>query len=156
MNSSRQYKAYTGEEKTRYALILGDRRINFYHNSGFLEHNCDKIITEYDLSCEGLFSLPVSLIKETCRDYKAVLYDIDKSVEIERLSQKLTALLKEEIGEDGEIISMKFSASEDNGLLYVTLRSECIEQIADIREMTDAELRQIETENYAREEEKPE
>ena len=40
------------------------------------------------------------------------------------------ARLLKQIGEDGKVVSSEFSCSEKNGLLTVTLRAECSEQIA--------------------------
>lgn len=156
MTTEQQTKSYTGKDKTRYALVIGDSRINFYHNSGFLKHNCDKIITEHNFAYQGLFSLPIGIIKETCREYETVFEGIDINAGIELLEQELMDCLRDEIGSDGEIISAKFSETDNNGLLHVTLRAECIEQIGEIKDMTQKELQQIKEENSAREEDKQE
>ena len=142
-------KSYTGEEETHYALVIGDTRINFYGSSGILDRNCDKIMEEYRLGVGDLFSLPVTLVRETGRQYGIVQREADARQARAELEQSLLERLTAEIGEDGQMVETAFSAAERDGWLYVTLRAECIEEIGALREMTETELQSIEAENAA-------
>ncbi|MGI5936553.1 MAG: sporulation protein YqfD [Oscillospiraceae bacterium] len=123
-------KAYTGRESTKYALILGTKRINFYLNSGISEPNCDKIITVDQLKWENVFALPVKLVTEKYLEFETRSVPEDRSGLRKRLEAQLMSRLLEQIGEDGKVVSSQYSFSEKNGLLTVTLRAECTEQIA--------------------------
>jgi len=119
--------------KTRWALQLGDRRINFYTGSGILGMNCDKIREEYRLAVPGLFILPVTLLRETLTPYETVTVTRDVDGLRAELEASLRERLLEEIGPEGEILSPGCTAVEADGLLYVTLRAECRERIDMLR-----------------------
>lgn len=122
-------KSYTGEEKSRIALCIGTKRINFYGNSGICDGNCDKIITEKRLELAGLFTLPVSIVRESCAEYELKPSELDSRLARDEMETELAETLSRILGETGELVDMNFTASESGGLLYVTLRAECIEQI---------------------------
>ena len=63
--SAMQKKTPAGETKTRWALLIGKKRLNFYKNSSISDGECDTIYKMYDLAIPGVFRLPVSLIRET-------------------------------------------------------------------------------------------
>jgi similar to stage IV sporulation protein len=153
---SQGVKSYTGEEQTHYSLEIGDKRINFYGNSGISDNNCDKIISEHRLGVTGLFSLPVAVVKETERQYGIVQETVDARQARTALEQSLLDRLAEELGESGQTVETAFSASEQNGWLYVTLRAECIEEIGGVREMSETELQSIQAEYTAGKEEQSE
>jgi similar to stage IV sporulation protein len=123
-------KVYTGRESTKYALILGTKRINFYLNSGIPEANCDKIITVEQLKLENIFALPVKLVRETCLEFETRTVSEDRDRVRSRLEARLMSNLLERIGREGKVVSSDYSFSEKNGLLTVTLRAQCTEQIA--------------------------
>ncbi len=134
-------KSYSGHERTRWALILGKTRINFYKDSSICPAGCDKIIKEYTLARKGLFALPVTLVKTTYAPYDTRAADgtrLRKALE-DQLMETLTG----QLGEDGEVLSSRFSASGSNGALYVTLRAECREQIGVSAPLTDDGLAEI-------------
>ncbi|MBR1658686.1 MAG: sporulation protein YqfD, partial [Oscillospiraceae bacterium] len=54
-------KRYTGETRSRWALISGKMRWNFYGNSSISRGDCDRITSTWDLSLGGVFALPLSL-----------------------------------------------------------------------------------------------
>lgn len=109
-----------------FALILGKLRINFYKGSSICPSDCDKIIERYELSKAGAFSLPIMLEKTSYTRYET------QPREAAELREELEAMLSEELarrmGEDGEIISARFTATTGDGLLYVTLHAECNER----------------------------
>jgi sporulation protein YqfD len=134
-------KCPTGEEKTLFSLILGKMRINFYKGSSICPGNCDKIIDRYTVAQTGWFALPLTLEKTTLSAYTT---QTQQAAELqEELSQALMAELTERIGEDGQVESFTFTASEEDGLLYVTLHAQCRETIGTTVPLTEADLADI-------------
>jgi similar to stage IV sporulation protein len=70
--------------------------------------------------------------------YEPVPSSLTKSEAEAILKSGLTARLRGEIG-DGEILASDFETDEKNGVVTVTLRAECREQIARERDFTDSE-----------------
>lgn len=58
--------------ETKYSLIIGKNRINFYFSSGISGMSCVKMYEENYMTLPGGFQLPVILVKETW-----VLYDTE-------------------------------------------------------------------------------
>ncbi len=131
-------KEFSGEEKAGFSLLLGKKRINIFKGSSICPPDCDKIIKTYTLGRDGLFTLPLALEKTTIRHYEP------RAMRAEELREELEALLMEEllsrIGEDGTVRTASFSASEHDGLLYVTLRAECEETIGETVPLTAEEI----------------
>ena len=125
----------------RFAIKLGKSRINFYFDSGKDIDGCDKITKEYKLGIKGLFTLPVGIITERyiCYDYAA-----GECCTARELEDRLKDWLENSI--DGKIETISFSHAESGGLLLVTMRAKCLENIAET-----AELSQPGGETYDRE-----
>ncbi len=119
-------KAPAGHAYSRLALKCGKKRINLYFGSGKPLDGYDKIVYEYNLGLDGMFALPVTLIREElCRRETA-----PAACRAEReMEQRLLENLRARI--DGEIVSSSFSVSRSGGLLLVTLRAQCSENIAE-------------------------
>ena len=133
-------KDYTGEERHRYAIIIGNKRINFYSKSRICDTNCDNIISEKTLGIKGLFELPITFVYE-----KSVFYQLSAAdLSNEAAKARLEALLKDElniaIGEGGEISSSEYTFSVIDGYAVGTLRAECKQNIAVQEEMTAEEI----------------
>ena len=126
MPSQRQKKSSKREKHTCWALQIGKNRWNFYKNSGIPTVDCDTIYEIYDLAIPGVFRLPVSVVRETQVHYNVSEAEQDAAV----LAQALTETLQSRIGADGEILEPHFTQTEQNGLLTVTLRAECEQEIA--------------------------
>lgn len=135
-------KVYTGSAKSRWSLMIGDQTINFFRNSSIYEEDCDKIYSVYKLEVKGLFSLPVALIRQTCRYYSENTVSGDANIQRLELEQVLHERLLGEIGA-GEIISENFSAGSSDGVLTVCLRAECQEDIGGTVPMDEARLWEI-------------
>ena len=135
-------KAYDGDKSTRWSLILGKTRINFYKGSSICPAGCDKIIMEHALASDGLFTLPITLVQTvyTSYDRRTALKE-ELRVEMEQL---LMQTLQSSLAENGEIISADYTASEKEGLMYVTLRAECREQIGTPVPLTEKDFYEIE------------
>lgn len=133
-------KSYTGAESSRYALILGNTRINFYGNSRISDTNCDKIISERRLGIAGLFELPLIWVKETTLPYERLAAERAQETAKARLEALTAAVLTHRAGEAGEIKSAEFTFSVVDGFAVGTLRAECKQDIAAEAEMTADEI----------------
>ncbi len=133
-----QIRTETGREQSRWALVLGKRRINFYKGYSICPSGCVKMSNEVYLALEGLFSLPVYLVRETATEYQLRRQTAPElRAELEEL---LYAELLERIGDGGEVLQVDFAASEADGLLTVTLRAECEQEIGKTVLMTAEEI----------------
>ena len=114
---------------SRFALQFGRKRVNLYFGSGKALDGCDKIVAEYTLGVKGLFSTPLRLIRERCVPYDSFVgADPDPEGMAERLSSRLR------LSAEGQILERRVDSAEAKGLLIVTLRAHCIENIAQTRE----------------------
>jgi len=127
-------KVYTGRQSHRYALVIGDSRINLYFHGGKVYDNCDKIIKTTSLDLFGLFTLPISVVKETSREYTPSEAAVPEAVAQMYASEALEACIAGQIG-DGEIVSKQFQPASEGGLLTVRLRCEALEDIARTEEI---------------------
>lgn len=112
-----------------FSLLFGRNRIIFSSDSGKQEHSCDKINKLRYVSVGDVFTLPLGVVYEPVTKCKTELCDIDVNKSAERLRQNLLKELQRRI-EDGTIDEYKFSVSQNDGLLVVTLLAECTENIA--------------------------
>lgn len=123
-------KTDTGLTRTRYALRIGDTRINFYRDSGNMGINCDKIIFEHPIGAEGVFVFPLTLVCEKLTPYELTQIETDAAALEAELSSRLTAELLRRIN-GGTIESSTLVSTTNDGVLTVTLRAECLENIAE-------------------------
>ena len=63
-------------------------------------------------------------------EYAVIAETVDRDDLEERLQLRLSEELERLLGDRGEALSQTCCASESGGLLYVTLRAECLEDIA--------------------------
>lgn len=121
-------KVYTGEEKTRLALIFGTHRVKFYGNSSIEDVKYDKILERTPLRLFGL-SLPVTAEQETLRIYTTESVALEPTAAQKRGEAILTAYLHTLVDEGGEVRSTLCTARDSGDGLTVTLTAECVEQI---------------------------
>lgn len=127
-----EYGAAAVEDtRTRWALIIGDKRINFYMGSSQTPPGCGKIIEEYPLAWEGVFTLPVTLVREETVEYRVSPASEDTEALAQELSESLRAALERELAGRGEVLSAAFTPSVSGDMLIVTMRAECREDIAE-------------------------
>ena len=113
--------------RSRFAVIFGKRRINLYFDSGKAIDECDKIIHEYNLGVEGLFVLPVTLVREELRGYDTAL---QPAYDRQEMEQVLNRLLLADV--KGQVLEKSFTAAGGEALYAVTLRCHCLEDIAQV------------------------
>ena len=120
-----------GAAERSFALLFGKKLLPLGKNWGKGLDECDKIVHEYTLGVEGLFSLPLSL-RQTLRRQR-----IADGAAAERSEEMKRALLKRlETEIDGEVLDTSFSVGYAKGLLVVTLQAHCCENIAQSIEIT--------------------
>jgi len=130
-------KSYTGQEKTRFSLVVLGHRINFYGNGGISFPKYDKINKAKALILPGGAVMPISFNRETYRAYTTLTAPIDLAAAEELLRMQLEKALCAAIG-DGEVLRTDYTAAEQDGMLTVTLLAECKEQIARVVPLTDS------------------
>jgi similar to stage IV sporulation protein len=134
-------KEYTGEVRTKTAVIIAGIRINLYFNGGISFNNYDKITTEKSLALPTGNVLPITIIRERYAEYTPVGAKLSILAAEELLQKRLLDHLKQKIGA-GEIVHTAFETKLDGDVLTVTLKAECLEQIAAERPFTAEEIEQ--------------
>lgn len=126
-------KVLTGRESEKFALIFGKTRLNLYSNTGIVKAECDTIYDVWKAEVGGLFTLPVSLVRESRAQYTQEKY-VKSPVDVEaRLKELLTERVERELGEGGQLQTVSFTTREDGDNMTVTLRATCLEQIGERR-----------------------
>ena len=120
-----------GAGRVRTALLFGKRRLNLYFGSRKTLDGYDKMLSEYTLGVPGLFSLPIRIVRERLIPYTL---RTGRCVEPEEMAERLRRDLVN--GTEGQILQLDFVSGESGGLFVLTLRAHCIENIAEMRELT--------------------
>lgn len=134
LTAAAQLEQHFTEERgghTRWALVVGGGRLNLYLGGSELPENSVKETREHKLEWPGVFSLPIALVQEKILEYDVVAESADKEALTERLKQSLSEELDELLDGRGETLSQTYTSGESDGILYVTLRAECLEDIAE-------------------------
>ncbi len=128
-------KVYTGEEKTRRAILIGKNRWNLYFSSSISGDTCDKIISWDKWVLPGDVALPAATVTERFRFYKLV--------ERQRTEEEALALAEKVLDErlaeyldEGEVLEWEVGSEVVDGNLVVTLSAECQEQIGRLVEIS--------------------
>lgn len=133
-----QEKSASGKKSSRWALILGKRRINFYKGCSICPADCAKMTMETSLSVPGLFFLPVRLLREDIYPFESTPGPACEPVVCAR--EQLMEELMARIGPQGRVLNSHESAAASEGVLTVTLRARCREEIGQTVPLTDAEI----------------
>lgn len=116
--------------RSRWYLTVGGTRLNFYKRSSQTPAGCGKIVKEFPLAVEGVFTLPVTLVREQIVEYDAAPARRDADALAAELSAQLEDALARELQGRGEVLNATFTSSVSDGRLIVTMRAECREDIA--------------------------
>ena len=122
-------KKTPGAHKNRFALIVGKKRINFYISAGKTVDECDKIIYKHTLGLDGVFCLPITLVREKLTSYTLRQTERDGDTKA-----ALHTCLHDTV--NGKVESVYFSQSVSDGLIYTTARAHCIESIGETKYYT--------------------
>lgn len=124
-------KVYTGRESENFAIVFGEKRLNFYTRTGIYRAKCDTIYDEWILGVENLISSPISLVRETRCEYETVETIQNPADVTARLETELLERLERELGETGKIIAKSLTAKSEGNSITVTLKATCHEQIGE-------------------------
>lgn len=124
-----QVKEYTGEDTDRWSLIFMGWRVNFSGKSGISYDRYDKISTTWTARLPDGREMPLALNRETAREYVTQTARINRQAAEQMLRERLEAALTDALGDGGEAVELQCSAEERDGMLLVTLRAECREEI---------------------------
>lgn len=122
-------KQYTQEKETSWSLIALGHTLNFFGKGGISPAGYDKITTTHTFTLPGGRAMPLALRETVCRAYQTVPMALDPNAAQTLLKERLQTRLESLVGEDGEVMGVDFTAREADGLLIVTLKAECREQI---------------------------
>ena len=127
-------KAAPIASKTRFALCIGKKRINFYKDGGNLPLSCDKIVSYYGITLPGGFPLPVQLVKERLQRYETEQARLPETEARRLLRQEGQRLLLEQMTA-GRILHEGLTFEASAGCYRLEGSSICTELIG--REQTE-------------------
>ena len=122
-------KEYTGREKSAWSLDLLGRRVEIFGTPSISWPFYDKITTVRQLPLPGGGQLPLSLSRETFREYRLTTAPVQQEAAQSLLEEQLRERLADLLGEDGVVESAQYSARVEGDLLTVTLTAQCREEI---------------------------
>ena len=116
--------------ETKYSLIIGKKRINFYIGSGISDARCVKMYEENYMTLPGGFQLPVILVKETWVQYATDAVTVEPaSGHMENFGQ--TYLTSQMVA--GTILSKSHELVQEQGRFILTGHYACQEMIGQFR-----------------------
>ena len=121
-------KSYTGDTTTRYTIIFAGKHLDLYINSGIPYTNYDKITSEEKLSLFDKLSFPVTVIKETYREYELVPVGKSQEESVAELENFALRLLQDSM-KGGTVIHYSTETDSSSGNMVLTVSAECTEQI---------------------------
>ena len=123
------YKTERRKSGSRFALQFGKTRLNLFCGSRKALDGYDKIVHEYSIGAEGLFALPIRLIRE-----EYLLFSrSEEAARADTGGARLEQQLRESI--DGSIVQLRTETFEKNGCRYTGLRAQCLENLAQTAEI---------------------
>lgn len=126
----RELEAIEGEKTTSFAVIIGRQRIKIFEKGSALPMDCAKIVER--TAAPRLFglSLPLTWTRETVTSLAAVpREEVLAAAQAEGEAQLLRELT-ETVGQRGQVVKTDFTCRDEGEYLRVTLRAECVEDIA--------------------------
>lgn len=111
-----QEKTTTGRTYTRWALCLGERRINFYFDSGNPFTTCDTIKETIPLSLGEWLPLPVKLVREELRETVTTVREVTPEEAQPLLTQAAQQTLDQRTG-GGIILDRESALTRGRGRL---------------------------------------
>ena len=130
--SEHQIRGREQSQTTKYSLIIGKKRINFYKGSGIWDASCGKMYTEYHLTLPGGFQLPVTLVKQVVTSYETTTAETEEAEAEELLSGFAERYLRQ-IMVAGSVINGDAALSLEEGSYCLTGEYACIEMIGRVR-----------------------
>jgi len=132
-------KEHTGNTQTRRSLVIAGRRINLFVNGRISWSYYDRITERRALRLPNGGTLPLTIVTDVYSQYIPHTSALSVSDAERILRESLLQSLYDEVGQ-GTVISVEFTTEVENGVVTVTMKAECIEQIAAARDFTEDEL----------------
>lgn len=123
------FQSGSGVTHTRYALMLGRRRINFFQNSGIWRPECDKMVEYRQLTLPGGYSFPLTLVIETAVERTVAPGELEPR-EAEAVLKSGTAAAARAGMIAGEIVREDLKVRRGEGVFELTGVYECHEMVA--------------------------
>ena len=123
--------------ETKYSLLFGKKRINFYKGSGISGGTCDKMYSKYVLTLPGGFSLPVALLKETTVSCYLTESTVNQPESL--LEPFASNYLMGQI-QDGAILRKTETIAESDGVFQLKGVYDCLENIGIVQEEKIGEI----------------
>ncbi len=116
----------TGRTKTRYALLIGSKRVNLYLVESEPFACYDKKVEKQPLSVSDGLRFPLTLVTETYTELARAPLELSE----EKCAETLRARLLDMLGRqaDGAVTELEYRFEKENGRLTATLRAECLER----------------------------
>ena len=128
--TDRQQRRQTTGLETKYSLIIGKNRINFYFGSGISGSSCVKMYKENYMTLPGGFQLPVILVKEIWVTYA------EDETQVQPQENQLEYFCRDYLKSQmvaGTILTESYSLLQDEGQIILTGRYACHEMIGQFR-----------------------
>lgn len=125
-------KCYTDREKKQVSLVIGQKRIKIFGNSGISYASCDKMTYRRVLTLPGDNSFPVCTETVIYREYTLKPKKLPRSL-AEQLLTDYSAQYVQNETVAGQILSREDSFSEENGAYTLHASVSCEEMIARAR-----------------------
>ncbi len=116
------------DSETKFSLILGKKRINFYKGSGILDITCDRIYEENYITLPGGFVLPVAFVTERWTYYCCEETVSDADFDLSDFAQNY--LLEQMVA--GQILSALESSATGTDVLSLKGTYQCREMIGKV------------------------
>ena len=116
------------DERSRYSLILGKKRINLWKGSGISTVTCGRMYEEYCMTLPGGFRLPVKLAVETLKDSVISREPVSE----EEISAQFMAFARASVLDQmvaGSILREEHKIAQGSGRLELSSRFSCQEMI---------------------------
>ncbi len=126
----RETEGAEGEKTTSFAVTIGRRRIKIFEKGSALPMDCAKIVERTAPPRLFGLSLPVTWTRETVTGLPAVPREEVLAAARAEGETQLLRQLTAAIGEGGQVVKSDFTCREEGSYLRVTLRAECVENIA--------------------------
>lgn len=113
---------------TKYSVIIGKKRINFYQGSGILDNSCVKMYEENYVMLPGGFYLPIAIVIETWIEYEQNTPTASTEEHESVLSHLAESYLRDQMIA-GKILSKDEAFSQQDGCLLLEGEYGCLEMI---------------------------
>ena len=98
------------------------------------EGRWEQTSSAHQAALPGVGRLPITLRRETWREYTLTSVPLNREAAQTLLQQRLLVHLKDVIGPEGELVTADYAAQVEGGSLKVILQAECREEIGRERE----------------------